>query len=92
MYTALDIANWFIAYNNAEFRLNETVEYNVYERLIYSKLQMLLYLAQGAVSYTHLSDKQALFELWRYAIARNNWRRAGKLALQIAELPERKRF
>ena len=40
----------------------------------------------------HRSDKQALFELWRYAIARNNWQEAGKLALQIAELPERKRF
>ena len=47
MYTALDIANWFIAYDNAEFRSDETLGYNVYERLIYSKLQMLLYLAQG---------------------------------------------
>lgn len=59
MYTALDIANWFIAYNNAEFRLNETVEYNVYERLIYSKLQMLLYLAQGV--YMNYNKGKLLF-------------------------------
>ena len=59
MYTALDIANWFIAYNNAEFRLNETVEYNVYERLLYSKLQMLLYLAQGV--YMNYNKGKLLF-------------------------------
>lgn len=59
MYTALDIANWFIAYNNAEFRLNETVEYNVYERLTYPKLQMLLYLAQGV--YMNINKGKSLF-------------------------------
>ena len=72
MYTALDIANWFIAYDNAEFRSNETLGYNVYERLIYSKLQMLLYLAQGVymnynkgklnkIFHTHVNNESARY-------------------------------
>ena len=32
---------------------------------------------------------QGLFALWFYAKGRKNWQEAGKLALQIAELPER---
>lgn len=34
-------------------------------------------------------DGKALFELWRYEKDMGNWQKAGKLALQIAELPER---
>ena len=34
-------------------------------------------------------DGKALFALWRYEKDMGNWQEAGKLALQIAELPER---
>ena len=37
-------------------------------------------------------DGKALFALWEYERDMENWQEAGKLALQIAELPERKRF
>ena len=34
-------------------------------------------------------DGKALFALWKYEKDMDNWQEAGKLALQIAELPER---
>ena len=40
-------------------------------------------------TYGKKGDGHGLLILWSKATLRNNWRKAGKLALQIAELPER---
>lgn len=49
MYSALDIAKWFIARNQLEKENYETdsENYEVYEDLTHLKLQKLLYFAQG---------------------------------------------
>lgn len=49
MYSAKDIAVWFLFKNNAEVREHEVAndEYEVYEGITHLKLQKLLYYAQG---------------------------------------------
>ena len=49
MYSALDIAKWFIAETNAEKNLNQSTnnDYDIYEGITHLKLQKLLYFAQG---------------------------------------------
>ena len=49
MYSAKDIAIWFLLKNNAEIREHEATndDYEVYEGITHLKLQKLLYYAQG---------------------------------------------
>lgn len=49
MFSALDIAIWFLLKNNAEVREHEATNdnYEVYEGITHLKLQKLLYYAQG---------------------------------------------
>lgn len=49
MFSALEIANWFLVKNNAEIREHEVTndDYEVYEGITHLKLQKLLYYAQG---------------------------------------------
>lgn len=49
MFSALDIAIWFLLKNNAEVREHEATndDYEVYEGITHLKLQKLLYYAQG---------------------------------------------
>ncbi len=49
IYSALDIATWFIYKNYAEKKENQASndDYEVYESLTHLKLQKLLYYAQG---------------------------------------------
>lgn len=48
MYSAIDIANWFLAKNNAEAQGNGMDdEYDVYDGITHLKLQKLIYNAQG---------------------------------------------
>lgn len=47
MYSAIDIANWFLAKNNAEAKLNDYDDFDSYDRITHLKLQKLLYYAQG---------------------------------------------
>lgn len=49
MYSALEIAKWFLFKNNAEVQEHEVAndDYEVYERITHLKLQKLLYFAQG---------------------------------------------
>ena len=49
MYSALEIATWFLLKNNAEIREHEATndDYEVYEGITHLKLQKLLYYAQG---------------------------------------------
>lgn len=49
MFSALDIAIWFLLKNNAEVREHEVTndDYEVYEGITHLKLQKLLYYAQG---------------------------------------------
>lgn len=49
MYSALDIATWFIYKTNAERKEIQAIndEYEIYEGLTHLKLQKLLYYAQG---------------------------------------------
>ena len=49
MFSALDIATWFLLKNNAEVREHEATNdnYEVYEGITHLKLQKLLYYAQG---------------------------------------------
>ncbi len=50
--TALDIANWFLWYNNEQQleQLQEENDYDVYEGLTHLKIQKLLYYAEGVYS------------------------------------------
>lgn len=69
MYSALDIAKWFLFKNNAEVQEHEVASdnYEVYERITHLKLQKLLYYAQGISLALH--DK-AIFkekiEAWQH--------------------------
>lgn len=49
MFSALEIAVWFLLKNNAEIREHEATndDYEVYEGITHLKLQKLLYYAQG---------------------------------------------
>lgn len=49
MFSALEIATWFLLKNNAEIREHEATndDYEVYEGITHLKLQKLLYYAQG---------------------------------------------
>ena len=49
MFSALEIAIWFLLKNNAEVREHEAIndDYEVYEGITHLKLQKLLYYAQG---------------------------------------------
>lgn len=49
MYSAIDIAKWFLFKNNAEVQKHEVAndDYEVYEKITHLKLQKLLYYAQG---------------------------------------------
>lgn len=49
MFSAIEIAIWFLLKNNAEIRKHETTndDYEVYEGITHLKLQNLLYYAQG---------------------------------------------
>mgnify|MGYP004477188473 CR=1 FL=1 len=49
MFSAIDIAKWFLFKNNAEVQEHEVAndDYEVYERITHLKLQKLLYYAQG---------------------------------------------
>ena len=49
MFSALEIAEWFLVKNNAEIREHEATndDYEVYEGITHLKLQKLLYYAQG---------------------------------------------
>ena len=49
MFSAIDIAIWFILKNNAEVLEHEATndDYEVYEGITHLKLQKLLYYAQG---------------------------------------------
>ncbi|MDR0738938.1 MAG: hypothetical protein LBF33_02150 [Oscillospiraceae bacterium] len=51
MYSALDIASWFVFKTNSEIHQNQANTddeyYEIYERLTHLKLQKLLYFAQG---------------------------------------------
>ena len=49
MFSALEIAIWFLLKNNAEVREHEVTndDYEVYEGITHLKLQKLLYFAQG---------------------------------------------
>lgn len=49
MYSALDIAVWFLFKNNSELRekISDNDKYEVYEGITHLKLQKLLYYAQG---------------------------------------------
>lgn len=49
MFSALEIAIWFLLKNNAEIREHEATndDYEVYEGITHLKLQKLLYYAQG---------------------------------------------
>ena len=49
MFSALEIATWFLLKNNAEVREHEATndDYEVYEGITHLKLQKLLYYAQG---------------------------------------------
>lgn len=69
MYTASEIAEWFIIKTNAEIKTNQAENdmYDVYEGLTHLKLQKLLYFAQGV----HLAylDKPLFddpIEAWSY--------------------------
>lgn len=48
MFSAIEIATWFLLKNNAEIREHEATndDYEVYERITHLKLQKLLYYAQ----------------------------------------------
>ncbi|HAN10117.1 MAG TPA: hypothetical protein DCP90_05850 [Clostridiales bacterium] len=61
MFSALDIAKWFILKTNAEVELNEIDnDFDVYERITHLKLQKILYYAYGIfLSYT---EGKKLFE------------------------------
>jgi uncharacterized phage-associated protein len=51
VYSALDIASWFVFKTNSEIHQNQANTddeyYEIYERLTHLKLQKLLYFAQG---------------------------------------------
>lgn len=62
MYSALEIAKWFLLKNNAEIAEHEAANdnYEVYEGITHLKLQKLLYYAQG-ISLA-LYDKELFYE------------------------------
>jgi len=62
MYSALDIALWFLAKNHSEEKENLTDDenYEVYEGITHLKLQKLLYYAQGI--YLALNSEPLFFE------------------------------
>ena len=59
MYSALDIAKWFLAKNHSENRLFESAE-ELYEGISHLKLQKLLYYAEGI--YLALNDSKLFKE------------------------------
>lgn len=69
MFSANDIALWFVLKNNAEIKENETEndEYEVYEGITHLKLQKLIYYAQGV--YLAITGKKLFFndiEVWTH--------------------------
>lgn len=62
MFSAKDIALWFLLKNNAEIKEHEATndEYEVYEGITHLKLQKLIYYAQGISLALH--DKPLFYE------------------------------
>lgn len=62
MYSAQDIAKWFLYKNNSEQKENMAIndDYEVYEGITHLKLQKLLYYAQGV--YLALEDERLFSE------------------------------
>lgn len=75
MYSALEIAKWFLLKNNAEATEHEASndDYEVYEGITHLKLQKLLYYAQGiclAICNRKLFDDE--IEAWQHGpVVRN---------------------
>lgn len=61
MYSAKEIALWFLYKTNAEIKehITETEDYEVYEGITHLKLQKLLYYAQGV--FLSMNDGKKLF-------------------------------
>lgn len=99
MFSALEIAIWFLLKNNAEIREHEATndDYEVYEGITHLKLQKLLYYAQGvflAITGNRLFTED--IEVWQHgpvvADVYDEYKSFGRNAIDIGISEENERI